>query len=146
MENPFLLAIALWESRKTMIRFFPRRTYHQVESPPGVEKPIDWQLLADNKAESEAAQERASNPAHAPWTRDKTVERCLACEAVVSKEKESGPALPLSALCAVSSVVSSVQEPACQRILHDRQLRSPRPRKRGTLHDAASAKSKEQGA
>ena len=58
MENQFLLAIALWESRRTMTRFFPGRTHCQ--SPPEVEKPIDWGLLVDDSATSQGRQDRSS--------------------------------------------------------------------------------------
>ena len=63
---------------------------------------------------------------------DGTVERCLACEAVVSNEDEPGTSLWQSALSAVSSLVLRAAEPACQRFCLYHQLCSPRPRKRGS--------------
>jgi hypothetical protein len=62
MENPFVLAVALLESRGITTRFLSRTQNNEPDSRVGEEKPIDWRLLVDSAAETEVAGGKAANP------------------------------------------------------------------------------------
>jgi len=63
MENPFVLAVALLESRKVTNRFLAGARGNEPDSPIGVEKPIDWRLLVDDSVQREGTERSACNPA-----------------------------------------------------------------------------------
>ena len=50
MENPFLLAVALLESRAIAKPVLSSARDHKADSQMGVEKPINWRLLFDGSA------------------------------------------------------------------------------------------------
>lgn len=60
MENQFLLAIALLESRELTTRFLLKTRDHKADSRLGLERPINWQLLVDDPESSEVRPERFS--------------------------------------------------------------------------------------
>jgi hypothetical protein len=60
MENPFLLAVALLESREIATRFLRRTMDRKADSPMGVEEPINWQLLVDDNVQPEVRRDRFS--------------------------------------------------------------------------------------
>ena len=62
MENPFLLAVALWESREVTIRIFAGARENEPDSPVGGEKPIDWRLLAYDRVQTEVDEGNGFNP------------------------------------------------------------------------------------
>jgi hypothetical protein len=61
MENPFLLAIALWESREVTTRLLAGAKENEPDSRLERERPIDWRLLAGDVVQPEGHQS-ASNP------------------------------------------------------------------------------------
>jgi len=63
MENPFVLAVALLESREVTIRFLAGARENEPDSPVAREKPIDWRLLVDATVPAEIAQRSDSNAA-----------------------------------------------------------------------------------
>jgi hypothetical protein len=60
MENPFLLAIALLETREITTRFLSKTRADKADSRLGVERPINWLLLIDDSEQSEIRPERIS--------------------------------------------------------------------------------------
>lgn len=71
MENPFLLAIALWESREVTIRFLAGARENEPDSQVREEKPIDWRLLVDSTAQTEGAEGKVCNPTVAGCSSDR---------------------------------------------------------------------------
>src|SRR5690348_8628841 len=63
MENPFLLAVALFESRKITTRLLAGAKKNEPDSRLVREKPIDWRLLVKAAVQPEVAEGSASNPA-----------------------------------------------------------------------------------
>lgn len=61
MENPFLLAVALLESREITDRFLARTKGDRPDSRSGGEGPIDWRLLVDVTVRPEVTAANASN-------------------------------------------------------------------------------------
>ncbi|MBV8097969.1 MAG: hypothetical protein JOZ31_02315 [Verrucomicrobia bacterium] len=63
MENPFLLAVALWESRKITTRLLGGAKKNEPDFRLEREKPIDWLLLVDDTVQTGATEGNTSNPA-----------------------------------------------------------------------------------
>src|SRR5260370_17744186 len=68
MENPFLLAVALLESRAIAKPLLSSARDHKADSQMGVEKPINWRLLFDRSAQPSLRQDGLScaNREHLP--------------------------------------------------------------------------------
>jgi hypothetical protein len=62
MENPFLLAVALLESRKITTWLLAGAKKNEPDSRIKGEKPIDWRLLVDHTVRPEVAQQSAFSP------------------------------------------------------------------------------------
>jgi hypothetical protein len=71
MENPFLLAVALWESREVTIRLLAGARENEPDSPVGGEKPIDWRLLAYDRVRTEVAEGNGFDPTVAGRSSDR---------------------------------------------------------------------------
>ena len=71
MENPFLLAVALLESRAIAKPLLSTARDHKAASQMGVEKPINWQLLFDGSAQEAGRQDSTSNAAYAGCNSDR---------------------------------------------------------------------------
>jgi hypothetical protein len=84
MENPFLLAVALLESRAIAKPLLSSARDHKADSQTGVEKPIDWRLLFAGSAQAAGRQDRLSraNGEHRPAPELKRVTDQLACKSV----------------------------------------------------------------
>jgi hypothetical protein len=87
MENPFLLAIALLESRGIAKPWLSNARDHKADSQMGVEKPINWRLLFDGSAQAAGRQDRlcCANGEHRPAPELKRVTGNLACKSVSSR-------------------------------------------------------------
>jgi hypothetical protein len=87
MENPFLLAVALLESRAIAKPLLSSVRDHKADSQMGVEKPINWRLLFDGSAQATLRQDRLScaNTEHMPAPELKRVTGNLACKSVFSR-------------------------------------------------------------
>jgi hypothetical protein len=84
MENPFLLAVALLESRAIAKPLLSNARDHKADSQLGVEKPINWRLLLDGSAPAASRQDRLScaNGERMPAPELKRVTGHLACKSV----------------------------------------------------------------
>jgi len=87
MENPFLLAVALLESRGIAKPWLSNARDHKADSQMGVEKPINWRLLLDVSAQAAGRQDRLScaNGEHMPAPELKPVTDHLAYKSVSSR-------------------------------------------------------------
>jgi hypothetical protein len=87
MENPFLLAVALLESRAIAKPWLLSARDHKADSQMGVEKPINWRLLLNGSAQPAGRQDRLScaNGEHMPAPELKRVTGHLACKSVSSR-------------------------------------------------------------
>ena len=87
MENPFLLAVALLESRAIAKPLLSSARDHKADSQMEVEKPINWRLLFDSSAQAAGRQDRLScaNGQHMPAPELKGVPGHLACKTVFSR-------------------------------------------------------------
>jgi hypothetical protein len=139
MENPFLLAVALLESRGITTRFLSRTQDNEPDPRVGEEKPIDWRLLVDSAVETEG---EAVNPSVAVRSSDQDqdsntvtgklrgqlVRRSLRFIAALAK----GRPRDLSSVATPPTLVRPGRRPRKRGALH--RWHAWRRRKRGTLH------------
>ena len=87
MENPFLLAVALLESRAITKPLLSSARDHKADSQMGVEKPINWRLLFDGSARAALRQDGllCAKGEHLPAPELKQVTGNLACKSVSSR-------------------------------------------------------------
>ena len=62
MENPFVLAVALLESRRITTRFLLRTKDSEPDTCVEEERPIDWRLLVYDTTQPKVAEGNALNP------------------------------------------------------------------------------------
>ena len=71
MENPFLFAIALFESRKITTRLLASARENEPDFGVERDEPINWRLLVEDTARTEGSETNASNPKIAARSSDK---------------------------------------------------------------------------